>query len=102
MKRSMLSTGAFIVTECSGRYKRQCQVLVFGEKLRPDPQSRSTRRAASGMASRMMTQWHFVIAAYVLTALGTTAVLAHSWLRMRSAERRADALRGSRAGDADA
>jgi hypothetical protein len=36
----------------------------------------------------MTEQWHFVIAAYALTAVGTFGVLLHSWLAMRSAERR--------------
>lgn len=42
----------------------------------------------------MTTQWHFVIAAYAVTALGTAAVIVHSWLRMRGAEAKAGGLRG--------
>ncbi len=37
----------------------------------------------------MTTQWHFVIAAYAVTAAGTLGVLVHSWLHMRRAERAA-------------
>jgi hypothetical protein len=44
----------------------------------------------------MTDQWDFVIAAYVLTALLTVAVLATSWRAMRKAEQRADALRQDR------
>lgn len=42
----------------------------------------------------MTSQWDFVIAAYAVTAVGTLAVLLHSWQRMRGAEQRAEALRG--------
>jgi hypothetical protein len=41
----------------------------------------------------MTTQWHFVIAAYAVTAVGTIAVVAHSWRAMLRAEGRADGLR---------
>lgn len=41
----------------------------------------------------MTSQWDFVIAAYAVTALGTAAVLLHSWMRMRRAEQQADGLR---------
>jgi ABC-type branched-subunit amino acid transport system permease subunit len=40
----------------------------------------------------MTDQWDFVIAAYVLTALLTAAVLGFSWRAMRRAEARADAV----------
>jgi hypothetical protein len=42
----------------------------------------------------MNDQWDFVIAAYAVTAVGTMAVLIHSYIAMRRAERRADDLRG--------
>lgn len=42
----------------------------------------------------MNDQWDFVIAAYAVTAVGTMAVLIHSTISMRRAERRADSLRG--------
>ncbi|QJQ33205.1 heme exporter protein CcmD [Sphingomonas lacunae] len=41
----------------------------------------------------MTSQWDFVIAAYAVTALGTVAVLLHSWMRLRRAEQQADGLR---------
>jgi hypothetical protein len=44
----------------------------------------------------MTSQWDFVIAAYVLTAVLTAAVLVGSWNAMRRAERRADAMRQER------
>lgn len=44
----------------------------------------------------MTDQWDFVIAAYILTALLTTAVLVGSWAAMRKAERRAAAMRQER------
>lgn len=44
----------------------------------------------------MNSQWDFVIAAYAVTALGTAAVLLHSWMRMRRAEASADGLRDRR------
>jgi nucleoside recognition membrane protein YjiH len=37
--------------------------------------------------------WHFVIAAYAITVAGTLALVAWSWLAMRSAERRRDESR---------
>ena len=40
-----------------------------------------------------MNGWPFVIAAYALTALATTALLAHSWRAMHRAEAAADAAR---------
>jgi hypothetical protein len=46
----------------------------------------------------MSEQWHFVIAAYALTAVGTLAVLLHSWLAMRSAERRTTDIEHGSAG----
>ena len=36
--------------------------------------------------------WDFVLAAYGVTLLGTAAIVAHSLMRMRGAERRAAAL----------
>lgn len=44
----------------------------------------------------MNSQWDFVIAAYAVTALGTVAVLLHSWMRMRRAEASAEGLRDRR------
>ena len=44
--------------------------------------------------SEALDQWTFVIAAYALTAAGTLALVAWSWLAMRAAERRRDAGRG--------
>ena len=44
----------------------------------------------------MTDQWDFVIAAYILTALLTVAVLGTSWRAMRQAEQRADALKRER------
>jgi hypothetical protein len=44
----------------------------------------------------MTEQWDFVIAAYVLTAALTAAVLWGSRRAMQAAERRADALRQER------
>ena len=46
----------------------------------------------------MNDQWDFVIAAYAVTAVGTFGVLLASWLRMRAAEARVDALQS---GDRD-
>ena len=43
-----------------------------------------------------MNHWAFIIAAYAVTALGTLGVTAWSYLWMRRAERRAEALRDSR------
>ncbi len=40
----------------------------------------------------MTTQWHFVIAAYAVTAVGTFGVLLASWAAMRRAERAVDAM----------
>jgi hypothetical protein len=40
----------------------------------------------------MTDQWYFVAAAYVLTLLGTGAVIWGSWRSMRQAESRAQAL----------
>lgn len=40
----------------------------------------------------MASHWTFVFAAYGVTALGTAAILAQSWLWMRGAEKRVDAL----------
>jgi hypothetical protein len=42
----------------------------------------------------MDRQWMFVIAAYGVTFAGTVAVIAYSWLKMRSNERAVDRLRG--------
>jgi hypothetical protein len=39
-----------------------------------------------------MNHWPFIVAAYAITIGGTAAVLVASLLRMRRAERRADAL----------
>lgn len=41
----------------------------------------------------MTSHWHFVAAAYAVTAAGTLVLLLHSWLRMRRAEGRADGMR---------
>jgi len=57
---------------------------------------RSTLLRACGKGSLMSRQWDFVIAAYAVTALGTLALIVHSWLAMRRAERRAEALRNER------
>jgi len=43
-----------------------------------------------------MQHWPFIIAAYAITVGGTGGLLLWSWLRMRSAERRADSLRRDR------
>ncbi len=40
-----------------------------------------------------MNHWSFIIAAYVLTGMGTFGMLALSFSAMRRAERRVDALR---------
>jgi hypothetical protein len=40
----------------------------------------------------MNSQWHFVIAAYAVTAAGTLGVFFHSWSHMRRAERAVDEL----------
>ncbi len=40
-----------------------------------------------------MNHWPFVIAAYGITLIGAAAVTVQSLLRMRAAERRADALK---------
>lgn len=39
-----------------------------------------------------MNQWSFVIAAFAVMLLGTAALLAVSWMRMRGAEAKVDAL----------
>lgn len=44
----------------------------------------------------MTGNWDFVVAAYALTAFATLAVVGQSWLWMRRAERKADALRQER------
>jgi Flp pilus assembly protein CpaB len=41
----------------------------------------------------MTDHWLFVTAAYLVTAIGTGGVLAHSWWSMRSAERAAEEMR---------
>lgn len=41
-------------------------------------------------------QWAYVVAAYILTALLTGAVLWTSWRAMAKAEKRSDALRKDR------
>ena len=46
-------------------------------------------------------QWAYVAAAYMLTALLTGGVLWASWRAMAKAEKRSDALRGSRRGPND-
>jgi heme exporter protein CcmD len=43
-----------------------------------------------------MTHWPFVIAAYALTFVAVLGLVGASFARMRSAERRADALRDRR------
>jgi len=43
-----------------------------------------------------VNHWPFIIAAYVLTALGTAGLSWASWRAMRAAERRADDIRKSR------
>ena len=40
-----------------------------------------------------LDQWDFVLAAYSVTAGGTLALAAWSWLSMKAAERRRDASR---------
>ena len=40
-----------------------------------------------------MNHWSFVIAAYVVTLLGTLALLIWAWRSMRSAEARADKVK---------
>ena len=35
-----------------------------------------------------LDQWNYVIAAYAVTVIGTLALVAWSWLAMRTAERR--------------
>ena len=40
-----------------------------------------------------MNPWPFVIAAYVVTGLGTTGLLAWAWRSMVAAERQADLLK---------
>lgn len=44
----------------------------------------------------MTSQWHFVIAAYAVTAVGTFGVLLASWSAMRRAERAVDAMTAQR------
>ena len=39
-------------------------------------------------------QWDFVYAAYALGVGGTFALIVHSWLVMRRAEKRRDVVRG--------
>jgi len=39
-----------------------------------------------------MTHWPFIAAAYAVTILGTIGLTAQSFVRMRKAERQADAL----------
>ncbi|ATE66573.1 heme exporter protein CcmD [Rhizorhabdus dicambivorans] len=39
-----------------------------------------------------MNHWPFIVAAYALTIIGTIGVVALSFVRMRRAERQADAL----------
>lgn len=39
-----------------------------------------------------MNHWPFIVGAYAVTIIGTLGVLAASYLRMRKAERQADAL----------
>jgi len=39
-----------------------------------------------------MNHWPFIVGAYAVTIIGTVGVLAASLLRMRRAERQADAL----------
>ena len=41
-----------------------------------------------------LDQWNFVIAAYAVVIVATVALVAWSWLAMRRAERRRDAVRG--------
>jgi len=43
-----------------------------------------------------MNHWAFIIAAYVVTVSGTIGVTVWSYIWMRRAERRADALRDHR------
>jgi hypothetical protein len=43
-----------------------------------------------------MNHWTFIIAAYVVTLVGTLSVTAWSYAEMRRAEKRADALRDDR------
>ena len=46
------------------------------------------------MMREALMQWDFVYAAYALGAGGTFALIAHSWLAMRRAEKRRDVIRG--------
>ena len=39
-----------------------------------------------------MNHWPFIVAAYAISIIGTAAVVASSYLRMRRAERQAEAL----------
>ncbi|HEX7711490.1 MAG TPA: hypothetical protein VF418_11200 [Sphingomonadaceae bacterium] len=41
-----------------------------------------------------LDQWHYVIAAYALGVVATSALVAWSWLGMRRAEARRDKVRG--------
>ncbi len=41
-----------------------------------------------------MPHWPFIIGSYVVGSLGLFGLLGHSYLAMRKAERRAEALRG--------
>jgi heme exporter protein D len=43
-----------------------------------------------------MSHWHFVLAAYALALVGVAGLWAASALRMRRAEKRAEALRRAR------
>ncbi len=43
-----------------------------------------------------MNPWPFVVAAYVLTGLGSLGLLAWAWRSMRAAEALADALKRER------
>ncbi len=43
-----------------------------------------------------MNHWPFIIAAYMLTALGAAGLSWVSWRTMRAAERRADDIRKNR------
>ncbi len=43
-----------------------------------------------------MNHWTFIIAAYAVTLIGTLGVTLCSYIAMRRAERRADALRDNR------
>ena len=46
-----------------------------------------------------LDQWNFVIAAYVVGIAGTLAMVGWSWIAMKRAEARRDAVRKGQAGE---